>query len=795
MKSRNFNILSILTIFVFGLVFLFWFDLKNGLVVIGGDGMIPLNPIANLKFLYTWVPLDHGRQGNLAGAFMYLFYAFWQKIGASLAWSQFLNTYFIHVVGGLGMYYLAQIIFNDYKKKRIAALLSAFIYMFTPATFNMSFTYSLYGFLPLMLALFADGLRKGKYIYFLLVALCFFAGGLPDPHPRPLIIALSVIFFYTIFEIFRTKKFKKIVLSFIATIFFIFLVNAWFFVPYLNDFLSPGYVSSATSRVETHVDGKFLDEGTATINRMFRLFHDGISLPTVKQTVYFSNKIIKATNYLYPILAFAAVFFICTRKKRENQQLIFFLFLALFFLFAAKGPNPPVGGLYKWLLINMPLFRIFRTTAYLILGAAFAYSILIPFTIVEISQFIKNKFLKISCFCLFFVFIIVNVYPIFFGYLTLNPGNVIPADTTKRGMKIPDDYYQLNHWLDINNLTDGKVLYLPLYRGYEALRFGYFGIPIFLMVANTPLINSADVHVFDNQSVNQSQDIIYNQIINGDYKAEVLAGLYNIKYIIVNNDVYGTEDTGINLKTKELFALVNDFGDLSLYRVDDKYLLPHFYAPNRVVLVDQNIRNFLDVISWSDDRVRLAVFFKEQNNGQENIIDQIVTQIKTPPIVEFKKINPAKYRVSVHNAGGVFPVVFSENYNQNWKLYLIRTKEAENINFFNLLNSSQGTIQNDQLPKGNFYETWLQESLGEDQHLVANGYANSWVIDSKALCQKSDFCHKNSDNTYNFDMIVEFWPQRLFYMGLLISGLTLFGGLGYSVWTGVRKIKRKKKLE
>ncbi|MBU4299391.1 hypothetical protein KJ636_05085, partial [Patescibacteria group bacterium] len=43
-------------------------------------------------------------------------------------------------------------------------------------------------------------------------------------------------------------------------------------------------------------------------------------------------------------------------------------------------------------------------------------------------------------------------------------------------------------------------------------------------------------------------------------------------------------------------------------------------------------------------------------------------------------------------------------------------------------------------------------------------------------------CVKNPDGSYDFEMIVEFWPQRLFYLGLGISGTTLLFCLIYLVW-------------
>ena len=107
----------------------------------------------------------------------------------------------------------------------------------------------------------------------------------------------------------------------------------------------------------------------------------------------------------------------------------------------------------------------------------------------------------------------------------------------------------------------------------------------------------------------------------------------------------------------------------------------------------------------------------------------------------------------------------------------------------------QDTIQNDNLLKGHIWDTWFKKPLAKENHLIANGYANSWWIDIEKVCKVESgkvksFCQKNSDGSYDFELVVEFWPQRLFYLGLLISGITLLGCIGYIGYSFTQK-KRK----
>jgi len=77
---------------------------------------------------------------------------------------------------------------------------------------------------------------------------------------------------------------------------------------------------------------------------------------------------------------------------------------------------------------------------------------------------------------------------------------------------------------------------------------------------------------------------------------------------------------------------------------------------------------------------------------------------------------------------------------------------------------------------------------------MVNGYANSWNINPTELCGTpagEALCVRNADGSYDLELVVEFWPQRLFYIGLFISGATLLGCLGYLGWGLVRRRRRK----
>ncbi|MBM3282935.1 hypothetical protein FJY90_01650 [Candidatus Gottesmanbacteria bacterium] len=154
------------------------------------------------------------------------------------------------------------------------------------------------------------------------------------------------------------------------------------------------------------------------------------------------------------------------------------------------------------------------------------------------------------------------------------------------------------------------------------------------------------------------------------------------------------------------------------------------------------------------------------------------TEIEKLPRITFVKINPTKYRVKVEGAREPYTLVFSESFHEGWKLYVSGNSSREGgteivASYFEG-EIKEGAHRNIFLDR-NTFETWGRKPLAEDKHLLVNGYANSWYITPEDAGASEDY-----------EMIIEFAPQRLFYIGLVISGLTLLGCLGY---LGIEKLR------
>lgn len=136
---------------------------------------------------------------------------------------------------------------------------------------------------------------------------------------------------------------------------------------------------------------------------------------------------------------------------------------------------------------------------------------------------------------------------------------------------------------------------------------------------------------------------------------------------------------------------------------------------------------------------------------------------KTPttnPLVNFVKINPTKYLVSVENNKEKSYLNFNQRFDDGWTIRPITIENKD------LIFSSDHLIYQDAYASEYSYENNLDNLrvTGEkvSDHLINNGYNNAWVIEP-------------GENTY----LLEYQPQKLLYLGALVSGSFLLFVIGY----------------
>lgn len=167
---------------------------------------------------------------------------------------------------------------------------------------------------------------------------------------------------------------------------------------------------------------------------------------------------------------------------------------------------------------------------------------------------------------------------------------------------------------------------------------------------------------------------------------------------------------------------------------------------------------------------------------------QDLSQNEVPRIL-VERVNSTKYKVLVSNAINSYELVLSEYFSKNWKVYIKDLKDNDNSlgtvvtkvfeSFSKTLSSSDevkgkiianyfnGDVEEaksqDVFLNSKTFETINYKNLGENQHFVANGYANAWHITPKDVENKTDY-----------ELIIELSTQRSFYILMSISIITVF---------------------
>ena len=235
----------------------------------------------------------------------------------------------------------------------------------------------------------------------------------------------------------------------------------------------------------------------------------------------------------------------------------------------------------------------------------------------------------------------------------------------------------------------------------------------------------------------------------------------------------------------------------------------------------------------------------EKSNGEPEYCNQKKT---CSPKIEFKKINPTKYRIKIFHACRNFTLIFNERFDRMWKLYITKTRntdrnpsDGKNIieqisNKEDSFDNPYGSIENSRLKNSPIWETWFSSvltwgthnntdmikvhdnkllidgkpwstsnGLNDESikwpgllHWEANAYANGWMLDLhqiKALplsmSNHNSFYSTNSDGSVNFDVVIEYWPQRLYYLAYLISVLSISLCVGIVSFVNIKKAMSK----
>jgi hypothetical protein len=709
------NYLFFVSVVIFFIPF-FWF--ANNQIISGGETYTILNPhLWNYVNLFAWNSnFGFGMPNIYQGSQVYYaitnaLFSFFplpivQKILFGLSFS----------LSFLVFYYFVEYLFKNNKNYKYAYLIGAIFYSVNPFILMMFPWFPTYSFLfiltPSIIKYIIQYIREGKGLtQIILLSILLSSLSL---NISILGITLFLIFIFTLLEsVINKVNFKKILIIFFAVL----LGNIFWILPLTQTYQSTfgGAIIYPTDFAkESILSSPVLNSMTLTEYYWF----NKININGAPYFTYAGYYQLLSQLVLLSLLILIVLSFIKGKNKEINvinkKYILFFLSLFLFGAFLTKGGADPFGLIYKLLLINIKIFGIYRASDIKFpYFEVFSLSFLLSYSIII---FCKNKSKFFDFFKYFYipVVLLLCALPFILGQIF----------AVKQKIIIPNYWFEFTSYLDQHS-DSGRILILPKnFSPFDSYIWGYTGGWLGCGIVNRDFIGYTLGY---GSTIQEKQyfpqiNILYDSLESANYqKFSKLLKIYDISYILVRNDF-----------DLESFENIKAYGN--------NY---NFYKNGEAnKILNSNLK---------DKKV-----FGELTLYKTAINDNLINSDGNQ--VNFSKINPTKYLVSIKNVKKNFSLNFLESFDDNWVLY-INNKEIKN------------TIAN---------------------HYLKYNYANAWDIDVDKLCSYNQNCTRNADGSYDLELVIEFWPQRLFYIGLFISGTTLLGCLGYLGYDWVKRRKRRK---
>jgi hypothetical protein len=168
------------------------------------------------------------------------------------------------------------------------------------------------------------------------------------------------------------------------------------------------------------------------------------------------------------------------------------------------------------------------------------------------------------------------------------------------------------------------------------------------------------------------------------------------------------------------------------------------------------------------DEFNLEVLDNEFFNLEAAYLAEEYSLSQKEPQLTFKRINPTRYIVDVR-AWGPFWLILNENYHSGWKAYIIKDNSA-------FAGEEEYALE--------FAYKNRDNLILITEHDVINAYANGWFVPADKVLE-------STDSPYEFRIVLEFCPQRLYEAGMIISGLAFAVMVLILIIYGIKRLKNK----
>ncbi len=457
-------------------------------------------------------------------------------------------------------------------------------------------------------------------------------------------------------------------------------------------------------------------------------------------------------------------------------------------LFLSNGLHEPWSGVNLWFYRHLPgLWLLREPYSKLSIFVTLLVALLAAYAVDELGQRLRARWSKVISSLLLAALILASTipaFPLFFSRL-------MQAGTTL----MPDGYVQIPHyWFDLAGYLarrpDQRVLLLPSNRFYAVpYTWGLYSAE-FLPDRLAPVATVRRLFDYLDLSAGYSRQVeeLYRQLEQPpegqpDPAAvrELLQRL-GIERLLIRNDLADPNarplgspvpDPRLDGLRERLLALglvpEASFSALDLYRVPEGWARPRVFAAASIPLGGEEVPApaTSDGASQEVGPRSLQVMLRTPAGAE------VSAPAAAPDRVFYQILNPAAYRVRIEGARGPVLLVLQESFHPLWKARLLSKPccgawwagSSEAARDFAAAGARELPPLSLFLPR-DVLTTWLSPSVPERDHLIADGYANAWLIDRHG----------------DYEVLLEYLPQRGFYLGLLATATGLLAMAAVAFW-------------
>lgn len=520
---------------------------------------------------------------------------------------------------------------------------------------------------------------------------------------------------------------------------------------------------------------------------------------------YFSFIMLYSSPFLQILMLAPSIFmiisFLMVRSYFDRRVFAIIGIILCGLFFVSKGLHEPWSEVNQWLYSYIPGIWLLREpysklsifiTLFIAILIGYSIDIVIcSFTYIpKVSRLTLLPVLVVAC--------TISAFPLLFSSMLAEGTGSIPSGY----VRIP------NYWLSfaeyISEYASRKVLLLPSSGFYLVpYTWGAYFVDGFLpdRIVGTATVRRRWGYIDVTPGYSAAVEEVYKQIEDlPSENVEAAAwlrrlGRLGIEYLIVQNDLadrrvlpLGSPEPDPRLEhirqrlVRWGMQPEQVFGALELYHVPEVWVRPRIFAATSV--------RGLRLDSFAANSPGFAVLEEKQTTegddfgalgevtvqapGREQVISDFLTvELRPPRQIIFQMLNPAAYRVRVEGAPGPVLLVLQEAYHPLWKVHIVRQpccgrwwednkKEPRDFSLTGVRELGGQVLF---LSRAVLYG-WLAPTVPEPNHFVADGYANTWLIDKYG----------------DYELLIEYVPQRVFVLGLLVTVMSVLIALSWTIY-------------